>query len=196
MEVSSSHTVHTRITDRTKHEATPTASALSSGPPPVIHFTIVDRILVRVCPKREKKEKDEKMVVDVGWLTPCPLCFTSSRYIIESTGTLPNWWVWSTDEAPPTELHSRAAFTHCQSCEIVRLHMEQGRKDGTHLHHSRESFGSKFRRSKVVHWHLLVSGTGMERRGTDHGPVALGSRLVDSHCQQSSQQTLVRGIQL
>jgi hypothetical protein len=93
-ELSNSQTLHTRTTERRKHEATPTASALSSGLPLVICFTIVDRVLLRV---------------------PCPVCFASSKYTIESTGTLLSWWVWSLDEAPPTEVHSTADLTHCQS---------------------------------------------------------------------------------
>ena len=54
-ELSNSQTLHTRTTERRKHEATPTASALSCGLPLVICFTIVDRILLRVCAERERE---------------------------------------------------------------------------------------------------------------------------------------------
>ena len=48
-------------------------------------------------------------------LTSCLECLARRRYTMESTGTLPNWWVWSPDETPPTELRSTADLTHFQS---------------------------------------------------------------------------------
>ena len=51
------------------------------------------------------------------------------------------------------------------------------------LNNSRQSSRCKFGRSEIVDRHVLMSGTGMERGGADHRPVALGPGLVSDCCQ-------------